>query len=180
MAAPRVDRRLAAVLAADVVGYSRLIERDEAGTLKRLRALRKGVIEPILARHDGRVVKLMGDGALVEFPSASSAVEAAAEVQRAVERHERERPEGERLRFRIGVSLGDVVHEDGDIFGEGVNLAARLEQLAEPGGVCVARGSVASLRACTDGLHSGAWQDGGGWPRCGRISPSRVGSSRPR
>jgi adenylate cyclase len=139
METTRVDRRLAAVLAADVVGYSRLIERDEAGTLERLKTLRKGVVEPILARHAGRTVKLMGDGALVEFPSASAAVEAAAEVQQAVERHERERPEAERLRLRIGVSLGDVVHEDGDIFGEGVNLAARLEQLAEPGGVCVAR-----------------------------------------
>src|SRR5688572_11917699 len=133
MATTRVDRRLAAVLAADVVGYSRLIEHDEAGTLERLKTLRKGVIEPILARHDGRTVKLMGDGALVEFPSASAAVEAAVEVQRTVERLEPERPEEERLRFRIGVSLGDVVHEDGDIFGEGVNLAARLETLAEPG-----------------------------------------------
>ncbi len=141
MAVPRVDRRLAAVLAADVVGYSRLIERDEQGTLEYLKVLRKGTIEPILARHEGRIVKLMGDGALVEFPSASEAVHAAIEVQRAVTEHERDRPEDESIRFRIGISLGDVVHEaDGDIFGEGVNLAARLEQLAEPGGVCVARG----------------------------------------
>jgi TolB-like protein/class 3 adenylate cyclase len=139
MATPRVDRRLAAILAADVVGYSRLIERDEDGTLERLKTLRKGFIEPILDRHDGRIAKLMGDGALVEFPSAVEAVEAAVEVQRAVEAHERDRPAEERLCFRIGISLGDVVHEDGDVFGEGVNLAARLEGLAEPGGVCTTR-----------------------------------------
>ncbi len=139
MATPRVDRRLAAILAADVVGYSRLIERDEDGTLERLKALRKGFIEPILARHDGRIAKLMGDGALIEFPSAVEAVEAAVEVQLAVEAHERDRPAEERLCFRIGISLGDVVHEDGDVFGEGVNLAARLEGLAEPGGVCTTR-----------------------------------------
>ena len=139
MAASRVDRRLAAVLAADVVGYARLIERDETGTLERLKALRKGVIEPILAHRDGRIVKLMGDGALVEFPSASEAVKAAIEVQGAVAAHEADLPEADRLRFRIGISLGDVVHEDGDIFGEGVNLAARLEGLSEPGGICVTR-----------------------------------------
>lgn len=139
MSAPSVERRLAAVLAADVVGYARLIEQDEAGTLARLKALRRTVIEPILAGHDGRIVKLMGDGALVEFPSASEAVQAAVEVQQAVLRHEEERPGGDRIRFRIGISLGDVIHEDSDIFGEGVNLAARLEQLAEPGGICVAR-----------------------------------------
>lgn len=139
MEPPRVDRRLAAVLEADVVGYSRLIERDEIGTLQRLKALRKQVIEPVLARHEGRIIKLLGDGALVEFPSAAEAVQAAVEVQRAVVDHEQDRPEAERLRFRIGISLGDLVHEDGDIFGEGVNLAARLEQLAEPGGICIAR-----------------------------------------
>jgi TolB-like protein/class 3 adenylate cyclase/Flp pilus assembly protein TadD len=140
MAAPRIDRRLAAVLAADVVGYSRLIECDEQRTLERLKTMRKETIEPILARHDGRIAKLMGDGALVEFPSASEAVQAAVEVQQAVGEHERDRPNAEKISFRIGISLGDVVHEaDGDIFGEGVNLAARLETLAEPGGICVTR-----------------------------------------
>src|SRR5689334_20102635 len=140
MAVSRVDRRLAAVFAADVVGYSRLIERDEAGTLARLKALRKGTIEPILDRHAGRIVKLMGDGALVEFPSASEAVLAAVEAQAAVAEHEQGRPVAEQIAFRIGISLGDVVHDDdGDIFGEGVNLAARLEPLAAPGGICVAR-----------------------------------------
>src|SRR6478735_2401709 len=139
MAAPRVERRLAAIVAADVVGYARLIEQDEVGTLARLKALRQEVIEPIIAGHDGRVVKLMGDGALIEFPSASEAVQAAVEVQRAVLEHEQARPTAERIRFRIGVSLGDVICEQGDIFGEGVNLAARLEQLAEPGGICITR-----------------------------------------
>jgi class 3 adenylate cyclase len=111
MAAPRIDRRLAAVLAADVVGYSRLIEYDEQRTLERLKTMRKETIEPILARHDGRIVKLMGDGALVEFPSASEAVQAAVEVQQAVGEHERDRPAAEKVAFRIGISLGDVVHE---------------------------------------------------------------------
>jgi TolB-like protein/class 3 adenylate cyclase/Tfp pilus assembly protein PilF len=137
MPAASVERRLAAILAADVVGYARLIEQDEAGTLARLKELRRSVIEPILARHGGRIVKLMGDGALVEFPSASEAVQAAVEVQQAVLRHERDHSPGDRVQFRIGISLGDVVHEDNDIFGEGVNLASRLEQLAEPGGICV-------------------------------------------
>jgi class 3 adenylate cyclase len=139
MPALRVDRRLAAILAADVVGYSRLIERDEAGTLERLKTLRKVLIEPILASHDGRIVKLMGDGALVEFPSATEAVAAAVEIQQATADHERNRPEAEQIRFRVGINLGDVVHEDGDIFGEGVNLAARLQALSEPGGICVSR-----------------------------------------
>jgi TolB-like protein/class 3 adenylate cyclase/tetratricopeptide (TPR) repeat protein len=139
-AGPRPERRLAAILAADVVGYTRLTEQDEAGTLERLKAMRKGAIEPILARHGGRIVKLMGDGVLVEFPSASEAVQAAVEVQRAVGEHERDRPEAEKIAFRIGINLGDVVHEaNGDILGEGVNLASRLEQLAEPGGVCTTR-----------------------------------------
>src|SRR5215213_4574310 len=103
MVTTRVERRLAAIMAADVVGYSRLVERNEAGTLERLKALRKETIEPILARHGGRVVKLMGDGALVEFASASEAVQAAVEVQEAVAEQERERSEEERVRFRIGI-----------------------------------------------------------------------------
>lgn len=133
MVAPQVERRLAAIRAADVVGYARLIEHDEAGTLVRLKTLRTCVIEPVLARHGGRIVKLMGDGALVEFPGAVAAVEAAVAEQ------ERATPETEPIRFRVGISLGDVVHEDGDLFGEGVNLAARLQALAEPGGICLAR-----------------------------------------
>ena len=136
---PGVERRLAAILAADVVGYSRLMEADEAGTHARLKALRKDLIEPAIARHKGRLVKLTGDGALVEFPSAVGAVLAAAEIQRAVAGHEAARRPDERIALRIGINLGDVIIEDDDIYGDGVNVAARLEGLAEPGGICVSR-----------------------------------------
>jgi adenylate cyclase len=139
MAEQGVERRLVAILAADVVGYSRLMEADEAGTHARLKALRKDLIEPAIARHKGRIVKLTGDGALVEFPSAVGAVLAAAEIQRAVARHEADRPAGERIALRIGMNLGDVIIEADDLYGDGVNVAARLEGLAEPGGICVAR-----------------------------------------
>ena len=139
MAAPRVDRRLTAILAADVVGYSRLMGRDEQGTLDRLKAHRKELVEPLVAEHGGRVVKLMGDGILCEFPSAVHAVTCAVAIQRGMAEREKDVPEAERIRFRIGINVGDVVHEGGDILGDGVNVAARLEALAEPGGVCIAR-----------------------------------------
>ena len=138
MAAARVERRLAAILAADVVGYSRLMERDEAGTLARLKAHRRELVEPLVAEHRGRVVKLMGDGALCEFASVVDAVACAVAIQRGMAEREAGVPEAERIRFRIGVNLGDVIVEgDGDLYGDGVNVAARLEQLAEPGGIVV-------------------------------------------
>jgi adenylate cyclase len=140
MAAPRFDRRLAAILAADLVGYSRLMERNEAGTLARLKAHRKEFIEPLIAEHNGRVanLRLIGDGALCEFPSIVDAVACAIAIQRGTAEREAGRPELERLRFRIGINLGDVVRdEDGDLHGDGVNIAARLEAIAEPGGVVV-------------------------------------------
>jgi adenylate cyclase len=138
LAAPRVDRRLAAILATDVVGYSRLMEHDEDRTLARLKAHRKGFIEPLIAEYQGRTVKLMGDGALVEFASVVDAVRCAVLIQRGMAEREAGVPEDQRIRFRIGVNLGDVIHEeDGDLYGDGVNIAARLEQLAEPGGVIV-------------------------------------------
>jgi class 3 adenylate cyclase/TolB-like protein/Flp pilus assembly protein TadD len=137
MAGARVDRRLAAILAADVVGYSRLIERDEAATLERLKELRKTFIEPLIAEHKGRVVKLMGDGALCEFGSVVDAVACAIAVQRAVAERQAEVPEEQRIRFRIGINLGDVVSDEGDLLGDGVNVAARLEQLAQPGGIVI-------------------------------------------
>jgi TolB-like protein/class 3 adenylate cyclase/Tfp pilus assembly protein PilF len=137
--APRVERRLAAILAADVVGYSRLMQADEAGTHARLKALRRELIEPRIADHAGRIVKLTGDGALVEFPSVVEAVLAAADIQRAVTEHQVGVAEAERIAFRIGINLGDVIFDEDDIYGDGVNVAARLEALAEPGGVCVAR-----------------------------------------
>jgi adenylate cyclase len=135
MAVPRAERRLAAVLAADVVGYSRLMERDEQGTLERLKTHRRKLVEPLVAEHRGRIVKLMGDGALCEFPSVVDAVACAVAIQRGMAEREKDVPEAERIRFRIGINLGDVIVEGGDIYGDGVNVAARLEQLAEPGGI---------------------------------------------
>ena len=135
--AERVIRRLAAILAADVVGYSRLMGVDEAGTLARLKALRKDVFDPRIAEHGGRIVKLMGDGTLVEFGSVVDAVHCAAEIQRAMAAHNAEVPEDQRIEFRMGINLGDVIVDGDDIYGDGVNVAARLETLAEPGGLFV-------------------------------------------
>jgi adenylate cyclase len=132
-----LTRRLAAILVADVVGYSRLMEVDEAGTLKVLKALRGELIYPIIADHRGRVVKLMGDGSLVEFASAIDAVECAVKLQSALCARSAELPAERQLAFRIGINLGDVMVEGDDIYGDGVNVAARLEALAEPGGVYV-------------------------------------------
>lgn len=138
MATARVERRLAAILAADVVGYSRLMERDEDRTLERLKSCRVGVLEPLVADHHGRIVKLMGDGILCEFGSAVDAVRCAVLTQRAMAEQEAGVAEADRIRLRVGINLGDVVHEaDGDLYGDGVNIAARLEQLCEPGGVLV-------------------------------------------
>ena len=130
-------RRLAAILAADVAGYSRLIEADEEGTLGPLKALRIEVIDPKIAEHRGRLVKTTGDGLLVEFASVVDALRCAAEVQREMAGRNAGIPGNERIEFRIGINMGDIVVEDGDIFGDGVNVAARLEGLAEPGGICV-------------------------------------------
>ena len=132
-------RRLAAILAADVAGYSRLMGGDEEGTHKRLQAHRRELVEPKIAEHSGRVVKNTGDGMLAEFQSVVDAVRCAAELQRGMIEREAGVPEGSRIRFRIGINLGDVIVEDDDIFGDGVNIAARLEALAEPGGICISR-----------------------------------------
>jgi adenylate cyclase len=132
-------RRLAAILAADVAGYSRLMGGDEEGTHARLRAHLRELVDPKIAEHHGRTVKNTGDGLLVEFPSVVDAVRCAAEWQRAMIDREAEMPEDLRIRFRVGINLGDVIAEDGDIFGDGVNVAARLEGLADPGGICISR-----------------------------------------
>jgi adenylate cyclase len=137
LGAERVERRLAAILAADVAGYSRLMERDEAGTLARLRALRRELIDPKIAEHKGRIVKTTGDGLLIEFPSVVEAVACAVAMQREIEADDEAIPEYERIQFRVGINSGDVIVEDGDIHGDGVNIAARLEGIAEPGGICV-------------------------------------------
>jgi adenylate cyclase len=130
-------RRLAAILAADVAGYSRLMGADEEGTHERLKAHRRELVGPKISEHSGRIVKTTGDGLLVEFPSVVDAVRCAAELQRAMIDREAGVPEDRRIRFRIGINLGDVIIEDADIFGDGVNIAARLEALAEPSGVCI-------------------------------------------
>src|SRR2546423_12235701 len=128
-------RRLAAILAADVAGYSRLIGTDEQGTLNRLRSIRTEVVEPKVNEHHGRLVKTTGDGLLVEFGSVVDALHCAVEMQQQMA--ERNTGPADRIEFRIGINVGDIVVEDGDIFGDGVNVAARLEGLAEPGGICV-------------------------------------------
>src|SRR5262252_6334896 len=130
-------RRLAAILAADVAGYSRLIGADETGTLARLRTIRAEVIDPALAVHNGRLVKTTGDGFLVEYGSVVDALRSASEIQAGMAERNAPVPKDERIEFRIGLNVGDVVVEEGDIFGDGVNVAARLEALAEPGGICV-------------------------------------------
>ena len=132
-------RRLAAILAADVAGYSRLMGADEEGTHERLKAHFRELVDPKIAGHRGRIVKNTGDGLLAEFPSVVDAVRCAVEIQRGMIEREPEMREERRIRFRIGVNLGDVIVEPQDIFGDGVNLAARLEALAEPGGICISR-----------------------------------------
>jgi adenylate cyclase len=132
-------RRLAAILAADVAGYSRLMGADEEGTHERLKAHRRELVDPKIGEHSGRIVKTTGDGILAEFPSVVDAVRCAAELQRAMIDRETRMPEDRRIRYRVGINLGDVIVEEGDIFGDGVNVAARLEALAEPGGICISR-----------------------------------------
>jgi adenylate cyclase len=137
VAAKSATRKLAAILAADVVGYSRLVRADEEGTLAALKGFRDTVIDPKIAEHHGRVVKLMGDGLLAEFASAVDAVRSAVELQQAAARHQADVPEDRRIVLRVGINLGDVVVEGDDIHGDGVNVASRLEALSEPGGICI-------------------------------------------
>jgi adenylate cyclase len=137
MAEGRAQRRLAAILAADVVGYSRLIEQDETGTLATLKERRKSILQPLVAQHDGRLVKVMGDGVLVEFASAVNAVGCAVVLQQRMASANDGLPEERRIVLRIGINVGDVVVEGGDLYGDGVNIAARLQELAEPSGICI-------------------------------------------
>ncbi len=150
-----MQRRLAAILAADVVGYTRLMGRDEAGTLERLTTLRRQILEPLIAERNGRIVKLIGDGLLVEFASIVDATSCALAWQRSVAEHEVDVDPEERLVFRIGVNLGDVIVENGDIHGDGVNIAARLETLADPGGIYLSEDAYRQAR----GKLSVAFQD---------------------
>jgi adenylate cyclase len=139
LATERVERRLAAILAADVAGYSRLMGADEEGTLARLKAHRRELIDPKIAEHRGRIVKTTGDGILVEFASVVDAVRSAVEIQRYMIDRNAGMAEEKHIAFRVGVNLGDVIIDGDDIYGDGVNIAARLEALAEPGGICVSR-----------------------------------------
>ena len=146
MAEERLQRRLAAILSADVVGYSRLMGLDEAGTLSRLNALRRELIDPTIAAHAGRIVKLMGDGALVEFASAVDAVTCAIEIQRQLREHDAGGPEANPIQFRIGINVGDIIIEGEDILGDGVNVAARIEGIAAPGGISISEDAWRQVR----------------------------------
>src|SRR4029077_11222000 len=155
MTSERVERRLAAVLAADVAGYSRLMGLDEEGTLARLKAVRKALVDPTIAVHRGRIVKTTGDGMLVEFASAVDAVRCAIEVQHGMAGHNADGLPHTRIELRIGIHVGDIIFDDNDIFGDGVNIAARLEGIAEPGGVCMSDDAYRQVRgkveiACDD------------------------------
>src|SRR5437764_8905864 len=134
---PDMERRLTAILAADVVGYSRLMGANESGTLAALDALRTDFVNPKISEHQGRIVKLTGDGMLVEFPSVVNAVACAAELQRGFRKRNAGAPQDQRIEFRMGVNVGDVIVQGEDIFGDGVNVAARLESIATPGGITI-------------------------------------------
>ena len=150
MAEQRVERRLTAILAGDVAGYSRLMGADEEGTLKRLNAHRREFLDPKIAEHRGRIVKRTGDGVLIEFASAVDAARCAAEIQRGMsERNEPLAPD-RRIELRIGIHVGDIIIEEGDIFGDGVNIAARLEGIAEPGGICISDDAFRQVRDKVD------------------------------
>jgi len=139
-----------AVLAADVAGYSRLMGADEEGTLARLKAVRKTLVDPTITAHRGRIVKTTGDGMLVEFASAVDAARCAAEVQRAMAEQNADVPHDTQIELRIGIHVGDIIIDDNDIFGDGVNIAARLEGIAEPGGVCVSDDAQRQIRGKID------------------------------
>ena len=152
-----MERRLAAILAADVAGYSRLIGIDEEGILAALKGLRNSLIDPKIAEYRGRIVKTTGDGALVEFASAVDAVRCATEIQRSMAARNTNVPESRRIEFRIGINVGDIVIEAGDIFGDGVNIAARLESIAEPGGISISRAAYEQVSGKVDAT----FEDGG-------------------
>src|ERR1700682_847777 len=150
LSSEHVERRLAAVLAADIAGYSRLMGRDEEGILAQLKSFRKALIDPAIAEHRGRIVKTTGDGMLVEFASAVHAVRCAVEVQRGMAKQNADVPQDARIEFRVGIHVGDIMIDENDIFGDGVNIAARLEGIAEPGGVCISDDTQRQIRGKVD------------------------------
>jgi TolB-like protein/Flp pilus assembly protein TadD len=166
----RAKRRLAAIAVADVVGYSRLMETDESGTLAALKERRKTVLEPIVRGHAGRIVKVMGDGVLMEFASAVNAVEAALELQEKMAEANALLSEDRRIHLRVGINLGDIIGDGSDVYGDGVNVAARLEALAQPGGICVS----AKVRDELRGKGSHVFEDMGEVELKNIVSPVRV------
>src|SRR5262249_124598 len=165
-----MEHRLAAIVAADMVGYSRLMEVDERGTLARLRTHRIELIDPGIGRSNGRIIKTTGDGLLVEFQSVADAVRASIEIQERMRRRNSDVPADRRIEFRIGINLGDIIFEDGDVFGDGVNIAARIEQLAEVGGICV----TAAVHNQVEGRLEAAFEDLGEKPLKNISRPVRV------
>jgi len=184
MAGERVQRRLTAILAADIAGYSRLMGVDEEGTLARLKAHRRALLDPKIAEHQGRVVKTTGDGLLAEFASVVDALRCAIEIQRSMLGCNADVPQEKRIEFRVGINVGDIIIDGGDIYGDGVNVAARLEGLAEPGGICVS----GRVQEDTRGKLDIAFEDIGeqklkniAWPvRVYRVRPdSETATARP-
>src|SRR5690349_894885 len=167
MAEDRVERRLAAILAADVAGYSRLMGIDEEGTLADLKGHTRAVLDPKITEHRGRIVKTTGDGLLVEFASVVDAVRCAVDIQRQMAERNVEVPAERRIEFRIGLNVGDIIIDDKDIYGDGVNIAARLEALAAPGGICVSRVVRDQVRDKLD-FHLRTWANSRS-----RTSPAR-------
>jgi class 3 adenylate cyclase len=163
-------RRLAAILAADVAGYSRLIGADDEDTLQALRAIRAELFDPMITAHNGRLVKTTGDGLLVEFGRVIAALRCATEVQTGMARRNATAPAGKRIEFRIGAHQDDIAVEDGDIFGDGVNIAARLEGLAEPGGICIS----ARVREDTAGKLDLGFEDIGEQQQKNIVRPIRT------
>jgi class 3 adenylate cyclase len=178
----REQRRLAAIVSADVAGYSRLMGRDETGTLAELKSLRRELIDPAIAAYGGRLVKSTGDGLLVEFASVVDAVRCVVEVQEAMAERDAATDDDRRIVFRIGMNLGDIIIDGDDIFGDGVNVAARLQELAHPGGICVSSRVYDDVRDRQDMV---AFEDGGPQPlknitrpiHVWRWSPGRLGKA---
>lgn len=165
-----MEHRLAAIVAADMVGYSRLMEVDERGTLARLRTHRIELIDPVIDRNHGRIIKTTGDGMLVEFHSVADAMRSSIEIQERMRRRNSDVPDDRRIEFRIGINLGDIIFEDGDIYGDGVNIAARVEQLAEVGGICV----TGAVHAQVEGRLEASFEDLGEKPLKNISRPVRV------
>ena len=166
----RVDRRLSAILAADVAGYSRLMGLDEVGTARVLREHRS-VTDALVTKHGGRIVKTAGDGLLLEFPSVVDAVECAVAVQAVMAERNQGLPQDRRMLFRIGINLGDILIEGDDILGDGVNVAARLEGIAEPGGICISSSAYDQVRGkvAVEFADLGAYRYGNGCAPLGRA-----------